>query len=608
MKPSVSLENLQSHPASRRIPTRRDALVFRVKAVLLQARRAGQDARDGVTRFPRGDIEQFPHIVAESRTPLWVEEGLAERAAQLGKVQNLRAALQRLNGVEIPAGELFSFWKNVGQATTRRGFVPGRLLREGCMIQAVGGGLCQLSNALYEVALKGDCEIVERWGHSQIVPGSAAEVGRDATVAWNYIDLRFRPVQTILFEANLTATELVVRLRSREKPPQVENASLLSVDALLSARPVIDTAAHSCVSCGQHACFRHARPSVTADASVRTAWLIDECWPEFRGYAGDHNPHDVLGLAIAPRRWRPVEGRYKWNIDGYARVHDALLATLWNSWQMRRLGHYGARRLQAQLDNTRRLAATLARVLAPDTTHVVVAQSLLPFLWQEGHLGGRTFDVLMTRLPLFVMHKRLDDALRTHPESATLGEYRAPQGLVEAEAEALRAATRIVTPHSEIASFFPGRVHKLKWNQPQPVRNPRAVGGRAIAFVGPTAARKGAYELREAARRLDLEVVLCGSELEGANFWQGITTRRAGPNWLDGVCAVVQPALIEDSPRRLLSALAAGVPVIATPACGLEGLDAVITVPWGNVDALGAALTKLFDASITAQKPVAVFV
>ena len=41
------------------------------------------------------------------------------------------------------------------------------------------------------------------------------------------------------------------------------------------------------------------------------------------------------------------------------------------------------------------------------------------------------------------------------------------------------------------------------------------------SFVGPTIARKGAYEVRDAARALDLEVVLLGSELEGAEFWSG---------------------------------------------------------------------------------------
>jgi hypothetical protein len=120
-------------------------------------------------------------------------------------------------------------------------------------------------------------------------------------------------------------------------------------------------------------------------------------------------------------------------------------------------------------------------------------------------------------------------------------------------------------------------------------RDDKPVRGR-IAFSGPTVARKGAYELRKAAKALDLEIVLLGSELEGPDFWSGIRTRKPDPaNPFDGVCAVVQPALLEESPRRLLSAIAKGIPVIATPACGLPRQDGVTMVSDNTlIDALRA--------------------
>jgi len=116
--------------------------------------------------------------------------------------------------------------------------------------------------------------------------------------------------------------------------------------------------------------------------------------------------------------------------------------------------------------------------------------------------------------------------------------------------------------------------------------------GNYIAFPGPTAARKGAYEVREAARRLGLTVSLSGSELEGTDFWEGISTARPTP-WLEGCRAVVQPAIVEEQPRKLLQALAAGVPVIATEVCGLGGFEGVITIPAGDVDSLVTAIESL---------------
>ncbi|MEO6908376.1 MAG: VanW family protein, partial [Abditibacteriaceae bacterium] len=184
-------------------PTRFSALIFRGKATLLQMRRAWQDTADGIARYPSGNIADFPFVIAETRTPLWSHNTATEWMLQAGKVQNLRCALRRLYGARIPADGTFSFWKQVGQATRRRSFAEGRLLREGCLMPAIGGGLCQLSNALYDVALQADLPIVERWGHSNIVPDSAAASGRDATIAWNYIDLRFRPTKDVLIEAFL---------------------------------------------------------------------------------------------------------------------------------------------------------------------------------------------------------------------------------------------------------------------------------------------------------------------------------------------------------------------------------------------------------------------
>ena len=79
---------------------------------------------------------------------LWKFEDPGETHLQFGKVQNLRCAVRRISGVVIPVGGVFSFWKQIGRATTRKGYTIGRELREGCLIPSLGGGLCQLSNTL----------------------------------------------------------------------------------------------------------------------------------------------------------------------------------------------------------------------------------------------------------------------------------------------------------------------------------------------------------------------------------------------------------------------------------------------------------------------------
>jgi vancomycin resistance protein YoaR len=129
-------------------------------------------------------------------------------------VENLRHAARAFHGVEIPAGRVFSFWRQLGRTTKGKGFTEGRELREGCLVPAVGGGLCQLSGLLYQAALEAGLEIVERHGHSRVIAGSAAEKNLDATVFWNYVDLRFRSDVAWRVEVELSASDLVVRIRS----------------------------------------------------------------------------------------------------------------------------------------------------------------------------------------------------------------------------------------------------------------------------------------------------------------------------------------------------------------------------------------------------------
>jgi hypothetical protein len=116
-----------------------------------------------------------------------------------------------------------------------------------------------------------------------------------------------------------------------------------------------------------------------------------------------------------------------------------------------------------------------------------------------------------------------------------------------------------------------------------------------FAFPGPTVARKGAYEVRDAARRLGVTLRPLGAELEGPDFWRGVALAPAPPGapWLESVRAVVHPALAEAAPRRLLEALAAGVPVITTPAAGLAPRPGLTLIPMDNVEALAAAMAAV---------------
>ena len=433
----------------------------------------------------------------------------------------------------------------------------------------------------------------------------------------NYVDLRFRSAHTFRIEAELTADALVIRFRSESV-----NQRLVLPTSSLSKSKQPDQI-ENCFSCGTEDCFRQVKPSSRHHDFGRTAYLLDEYWPEFDRYiSAKKRCADLLCLPLDGKNSR--KPNYAWTTTGFGTVKQSRLLTLRRSYQSRRLATQGATRQKYLLVANERLAQRYASLLSYDVTHVTLMQHLLPSLWREGHLGGRTFDVLMTGLPLAVLQQRLDAAFKLHPESRTLADFRADDQLLEAESEALRQARRIITPHTQIAALYPDKSVLLDWVVPE-TQMARAVAREVkLVFPAATVARKGIYELRAALQGLDIQLLTMGPLLEGKDFWDGIRVHRscqnrlregaagqsrppahaggsdympAGEEWLAGATAVVLPSFVEHRPRRLLEAVARGVPVIASKACGLENVSGVTSVPAGDVESLRAEIEKIISCS-----------
>ena len=191
---------------------------------------------------------------------------------------------------------------------------------------------------------------------------------------------------------------------------------------------------------------------------------------------------------------------------------------------------------------------------------------------------------------MLALQSTLNRAFELHPESTTLNDFRAPEWMIQAECEAFDASDKIVTAHSAIAALFPDKSQWVDWPMPLPRTH---IYGERIAFIGPTAGRKGGYEMRAAAIALDLELTVVGKELEGENFWGGAkVVQHDTEDWLNGVRLIVQPSFIEERPTKLLEAIARGVPVIASTACGVGHLPGVIEIAPGDAEGLIAAIER----------------
>ena len=106
------------------------------------------------------------------------------------RAQNIRLAADAIDGVVIEPGGVFSFNEVVGDSSAERGYQEAPVIRNGKVAVGDGGGICQVSTALYIAAVKADLDIVERHPHS--VVSDYAPIGLDATIVYGQIDLRIR--------------------------------------------------------------------------------------------------------------------------------------------------------------------------------------------------------------------------------------------------------------------------------------------------------------------------------------------------------------------------------------------------------------------------------
>ena len=103
--------------------------------------------------------------------------------------ENAALAAIQFQGVRIEPNESLSFNQTVGLRTEESGYAAAEEPAYGQNIAGVGGGVCQVSTALYRLALLGGLEINER--SAAVYPVDYCEIGQEAAVSDQGLDLVF---------------------------------------------------------------------------------------------------------------------------------------------------------------------------------------------------------------------------------------------------------------------------------------------------------------------------------------------------------------------------------------------------------------------------------
>ena len=136
------------------------------------------------------------------------------------RAYNISLAAQKIDNFLLTPASIFSFNQVVGEASAKDGFKEAPIIVNGQFVMGAGGGICQVSSTLYNAALKAGLTIVERHNHG--LPVAYLPPGLDATVAYDYLDLKFKNnLQTnLLIHSNIADNRLNVFLFGDPKEVQ----------------------------------------------------------------------------------------------------------------------------------------------------------------------------------------------------------------------------------------------------------------------------------------------------------------------------------------------------------------------------------------------------
>ncbi len=102
-------------------------------------------------------------------------------------VHNVTLAAQALCGLCVDSGEALSFNGAVGARTQENGYLAAKEPAYGEDVSGVGGGVCQVSTALYRAALLGGMDVRER--SAAVRPVDYCDMGQEAAVSDQGLDL-----------------------------------------------------------------------------------------------------------------------------------------------------------------------------------------------------------------------------------------------------------------------------------------------------------------------------------------------------------------------------------------------------------------------------------
>ncbi|MGW0734911.1 VanW family protein [Streptomyces sp. NPDC002851] len=191
------------------------------KAVLPLLTKTGAAARTGEVA---AQVEQ-PEMTRESVGQLGLKEQMSTFTVNFEpapyRTTNIGRAAELINGSVVMPGKTWSFNDTVGERTKANGFVEGTMILNDRYFKSQGGGVSAVATTMFNAMFFAGVKPVEYGAHSFYI--ERYPEGREATVAWGSLDLRFNndSGNAIYIQAQATDSSITVTFFGTKKYDEI---------------------------------------------------------------------------------------------------------------------------------------------------------------------------------------------------------------------------------------------------------------------------------------------------------------------------------------------------------------------------------------------------
>ncbi|MGP4011192.1 VanW family protein [Streptomyces sp. 4N124] len=170
-----------------------------------------------------------PQVTRENAARLGLTEKMSSFTVNFEpapyRTKNIGRAVELINGSLVMPDKTWSFNRTVGERTEANGFVEGVMILDDQFTKAPGGGVSAVATTVFNAMFFAGVKPVEYGAHSFYI--ERYPEGREATVAWGSLDLRFTndSGNAIYIQAESTDTSVTITFLGTKKYDEIESVT-----------------------------------------------------------------------------------------------------------------------------------------------------------------------------------------------------------------------------------------------------------------------------------------------------------------------------------------------------------------------------------------------